>query len=401
MNPAVRRYRLLALLVIGLSLAACVSAPPPRPAHGTPVAWSSLPGWSEDRHAEAWPALLAGCERLRKRAEWKAICEDTELFPEPDDRTARAFFETRFEARVQVNGNGEASGLITGYYEPLLHGSHARTDRFRYPIYRPPADLLIVDLGEVYPELNGKRLRGRLAGRRVVPYFSRAQIDNGHAPLAGNELLWVDDPVGLFFLQIQGSGRVRLPDGRMVMVGYADQNGHPYQSIGRRLIDLGELKREEVNLDRIRAWLAANPERAMEVLNSNPSYVFFTELDASKPGPLGSLNVPLTRERSLAVDPAHVPLGLPVWVDTVLTTASTLEACRDAGPPRATGNTKPASAECAATPYRRLMFAQDTGGAIKGAVRADLFFGFGPEAEQRAGHLKSPGRLYVLVPRPR
>lgn len=377
--------RILSIAFAALLLPACVTPPPPATGIGGPVSWSQLPGWRDDRHAEAWPALLAGCRRLAKRAEWKTICEDTALFPAPDDDTARAFFETRFEARALTNGNGEASGLITGYYEPLLHGSYARSARFRYPVYRPPSDLLIVDLGDVYPELSGKRLRGRLVGRRVVPYLSRAQIDagNGHRetakvrpPLAGHELLWVDDPVVLFFLQIQGSGRVRLPDGRIVMVGYADQNGHPYQSIGRRLIEMGELKREEVSLDTIRAWLAGNPERAMEVLNSNPSYVFFTELDPSLPGPLGSLNVPLTRERSLAVDPAHVPLGLPLWVDTQ----------------------RP---DAAKTPYRRLMFAQDTGGAIKGAVRADLFFGFGPEAEQLAGNMKAPGRLYVFVPRPR
>ncbi len=368
-----------------MTLSACVTTERPPARDGQTVPWSQLPGWREDRHAEAWPALLAGCQRLKKRAEWKTICEDTALFPDPDDDTARAFFETRFEARALVNGNGETSGLITGYYEPLLHGSYARSARFRYPVYRPPPDLLIVDLGEVYPELNGKRLRGRLVGRRVVPYFSRAQIEagNGHTvpanirpPLAGNELLWVDDPVALFFLQIQGSGRVRLPDGRTVMVGYADQNGHPYQSIGRRLIEMGELPREQVSLDSIRAWLAANRDRAMEVLNSNPSYVFFTELDPSLPGPLGSLNVPLTRERSVAVDPAHVPLGLPVWVDTQRPDASQ-------------------------SPYRRLMLAQDTGGAIKGAVRADLFFGFGPEAEQLAGNMKAPGRLFVLVPRSR
>lgn len=373
MKTAVRWSRLALPPVLLLALTACVA--PRTPGTGE-LAWSQLPGWREDRHAEAWPALLAGCQRLKKRAEWKTICEDTALFPDPDNDTARAFFETRFEARALTNGNGESSGLITGYYEPLLHGSYTRSARFRYPVYRPPSDLLIVDLGDVYPELNGKRLRGRLVGRRVVPYFSRAQIDNGQAPLSGNELLWVDDAVGLFFLQIQGSGRVRLPDGRMVMVGYADQNGHPYQSIGRRLIDMGELKREDVSLDSIRAWLAANPDRAMEVLNSNPSYVFFTELDPSLPGPLGSLNVPLTRERSLAVDPAYVPLGLPVWVDTQRPDASQ-------------------------SPYRRLMFAQDTGGAIKGAVRADLFFGFGAEAEQLAGNMKAPGRLYMLVPRPR
>ncbi len=377
--------RLLAVAVFAVTLSACVTPERPGPGAAATVPWSQLPGWREDRHAEAWPALLAGCQRLKQRAEWKTICEDTALFPDPDPDTARAFFETRFEARALVNGNGGSNGLITGYYEPLLHGSYARSARFRYPVYRPPPDLLIVDLGEVYPELAGKRLRGRVVGRRVLPYFSRAQIDagNGHAaaaavrpPLAGHELLWVDDAVGLFFLQIQGSGRVRLPDGRTVMVGYADQNGHPYQSIGRRLIEMGALKREDVNLDSIRAWLAANPDRAMEVLNSNPSYVFFTELDPSLPGPLGSLNVPLTRERSVAVDPAYVPLGLPLWVDTQRPDASQ-------------------------SPYRRLMFAQDTGGAIKGAVRADLFFGFGPEAEQLAGNMKAPGRLYVLVPRAR
>ncbi|MEK6551566.1 MAG: MltA domain-containing protein, partial [Pseudomonadota bacterium] len=305
--------RLLVIAVIALTLSACATTERPSARDGETVPWSQLSGWRDDRHAEAWPALLAGCRRLAKRPEWKTICEDTALFPDPDDDTARAFFETRFEARALSNGNGESQGLITGYYEPLLHGSHARSARYRYPVYRPPSDLLIVDLGEVYPELSGKRLRGRLIGRRVVPYLSRAQIDagNGHVgaanvrpPLAGNELLWVDDPVGLFFLQIQGSGRVRLPDGRIVMVGYADQNGHPYQSIGRRLIEMGELKREEVSLDTIRTWLAGNPDRAMEVLNSNPSYVFFAELDSSLPGPLGSLNVPLTRERSVAVDPA-------------------------------------------------------------------------------------------------
>jgi len=363
-------------IVLALVLGGCATPERPAPGIGDRIPWSQLPGWTEDRHAEAWPALLAGCQRLQKRPDWTTICEDAALFPDPDDETARAFFETRFEARPLTNGNGEPDGLITGYYEPLLRGSRTRTRQYRYPIYRPPDDLLIVDLGELYPELAGKRLRGRLVGRRVVPYFSREQINNGRSPIKGNELLWVDDPVGLFFLQIQGSGRVRLPGGRIVFVGYADQNGHPYQSIGRRLIEMGALKREDVSLDSIRAWLASNPDQATELLNSNPSYVFFTIRDNGQAGPLGSLNVPLTPERSVAIDPSYIPLGLPLWVDT----------------------RRPDGSEA---PYRRLMFAQDTGGAIKGVVRADLFFGFGPEAEQLAGNMKAPGRLFVLTPRAR
>ena len=295
------------------------------------------------------------------------------LFPSPDDDTARAFFETRFVAHDVSGNNGAAEGLITGYYEPLLEGSRAPSERFRYPIYQRPDDLLVVDLGELYPELKDRRLRGRVEGRRVVPYFSRAEIANGAAKrLAGRELVWVDDAVALFFLQIQGSGRVQLPDGSTLYVGYADQNGHPYQAIGKKLIELGALKPEEVNLESIRDWLKAHPVEARDVLNSNPSYVFFVLRDPTLPGPLGSLQAPLLPERAVAVDPAYIPLGAPVWLDTALS-----------GPPRAI----PAA-----------MRAQDTGGAIKGPVRADVFFGFGAEAERLAGAMKSRGRLYVLTP---
>jgi membrane-bound lytic murein transglycosylase A len=216
----------------------------------------------------------------------------------------------------------------------------------------------------------------------VVPYLSRGEIGNGAGAerLKGNELLWVDDPVGLFFLQVQGSGRVQLPDGSVVRVGYADQNGHPYQSIGAQLVARGALAREEVNLDSIRVWLAAHPDEAEDVLNSNPSFVFFAlrepPAETSVDGPLGSLNVALTPQRSAAVDPSFIALGSPLWLDTTLPGAE----------PR---------------PYRRLLFAQDTGGAIKGPVRADVFFGHGPAAERLAGHMKQPGRLYVLLPQAR
>lgn len=363
------------LLGCGLAIAGC-SAVPRAPGIGAPVSWTALAGWDAERPAAAWTALAQSCRKLPTRdARFRDICADMKLFPALDDAIARAFFETRFLPHAVVNETGGDEGLITGYYEPLLNGSRVPTGRFRYPLYRAPDDLVTVELGALYPELNGKRVRGRLDGKRVVPYYSRAEIANGARRLAGNELLWVDDPVALFFLHIQGSGRVRLPSGEMLNVGYADQNGHPYQAIGRRLIEMNVLKPEDVNLQSIRAWLAANPNQASAVLNSDPSYVFFALRDPNLPGPLGALDVPLEAERAIAVDPAFIPLGVPVWLDTTL----------------------PGDA----TPYRRLVYAQDTGGAIKGPVRADLFFGFGDDAERRAGHMKQPGRVYVLLPRAR
>lgn len=343
------------------------------PGIGRPVAWSQLPGWPEARLSEAWPALRLNCKVMAAReARWRALCQDLELLPaQADEALARAFFETRFTPHELRNESGGREGLITGYYEPLLYGSLTKSDRFRYPVYGLPKDLLVVDLGELYPELKGKRVRGRLEGRRVVPYYSRAEIKNGRLTLAP-VLVWVDDPVALFFLHIQGSGRIRLEDGRVLHVGYADQNGHPYVSIGRKLIEMGALAPQAVDLDGIRAWLAAHPEQAEAVLDSNPSYVFFELRSGDLPGPLGALGVPLLAERAIAVDPAYVPPGAPVWLDT-----------------RLPGDE---------APYRRLVFAQDTGGAIKGAVRADLFFGFGPDAERRAGRMKQEGRLYVLLP---
>lgn len=356
----------LAKLAPALLLGACVTSP--APGIGEPVSWGDVSGWREDRLVEAWPALEKSCERLPARdIRWREICADVSLFPQPDDATARAFFETRFQPHaVHGDPNRKHDGLITGYYEPLLHGSLKRSARFRYPVYGVPDDLLVVDLGGLYPELKDKRLRGRLDGRRVVPYLSRTEIaaKKINAPV----LAWVDDPAALFFLQVQGSGRIQLEDGEMFFVGYADQNGHPYHAIGSTLVNRGALKLEDVNLDSIRAWLAANPAQAEAVLNSNPSYVFFARREQPA---VGALSVPLTPRRSVAVDPAFIPLGMPLWLETTLPDTTAL---------------------------RRLMFAQDTGGAIKGPVRADVFFGFGPEAEKLAGNMKQPGRMLVLLP---
>jgi membrane-bound lytic murein transglycosylase A len=211
----------------------------------------------------------------------------------------------------------------------------------------------------------------------VVPYYTRAEIEGPQRPLAGNELVWVDDAVDRFFLHVQGSGRVRLPDGEILALDYADQNGHRYVAIGKVLVERGVMPLEEVSLPSLRAWLAAHPDKRRGLFNANPSYVFFRLRDARRPEPIGTLGVPLTPRRSLAVDPDHIPLGLPVWLATRL-------------PAGDHGGGEP--------PFRRLVFAQDTGGAINGAVRADLFTGQGLPAEWLAGRMKQDGRLFMLEP---
>jgi membrane-bound lytic murein transglycosylase A len=271
-----------------------------------------------------------------------------------------------------VNGEGNASGLVTGYYEPLLRGSRNRAKGFEQPVRGAPSDLLNVDLSALFPELKDKRVRGRLEGNKVVPYWTRAEITARGDRVPAPTLLYVDDAVELFFLQVQGSGRVRLPDGSMVRLNYADQNGHPYQSIGRVLVDRGELKLEEASMQGIQGWARANPARLQGLLDANPSYVFFREVPNTPGGPIGALGVPLTAERSIAVDPRSVPLGAPVFLAT----------------------TRPNSNR----PLNRLVMAQDTGGAIKGAVRADFFWGFGKEAGEQAGRMKQNGRMWVLLP---
>jgi membrane-bound lytic murein transglycosylase A len=374
-----RSTRLFAAAFLAVFLAGCATLPPDTLPDRS-LDWSELPGWSEERPAEVWAALGLNCQRMAKRdARWRAICADAELFANPDDDIARAFFETRFEPVRLHNENDSDDGLITGYYEPLLRGSLTKDTRHHYPLYGRPDDLVVVDLGELYPELRDKRVRGRLAGKRVVPYPSRAEI-GANGGIKAPVLAWVDDPVALFFLQVQGSGRVQLADGRVLRVGYVDQNGHPYQAIGKRLIERNALTYEELSLQSIRAWLAAHPDEAEDVLNSNPSYVFFEVRDGELPGPLGSLNVPLVPERAVAIDPGYVALGSLLYLDTNL--------------PANGGAFNGAVGE----PYRRLVFAHDTGGAIKGAVRADVFFGFGPRAEWFAGHMKNPGRLFLLKP---
>jgi membrane-bound lytic murein transglycosylase A len=357
-----------------------------------------LPGWYSDRIDEAWPALRESCRALATRraaAPWLEACRAAEAMPAADTRDparVRAFFERHFVPwrliAVDADGTENDRGLITGYYEPLLRGSRSRDARYRYPLYGVPDDLVTVDLAALYPQLKGQRIRGRLEGRRLLPYFSRGEIDRGVASLKGRELLWVDDRLDAFFLEIQGSGRVQLPDGSVVRIGYADQNGHPYRAIGRVLVERGELTLEEASMQGIRNWALANPDKVTPLLHSNPSRVFFRELPplaasaaaastaSGAPGavgPPGSLGVPLTPMRSIAIDPRSVMLGAPVWLATV----------------------DPLDGK----PIERLTFAQDTGGAIIGAIRADLFWGFGNAAGESAGRMREFGAMWMLLPR--
>jgi membrane-bound lytic murein transglycosylase A len=336
-----------------------------------PATWDGVEGWPGEAVEDALAAFLRSCIALRADP-WPAVCDRARALDAGDAAGVRAFFESNFVPHQVVNPDGSVEGTVTGYYEPLLRGARTQSAVFRYPIYAPPEDLLVVDFGELYPEMRPLRLRGRVEGRRVVPYYSRAEIEAGRAPVAGRELLYTDDPVELFFLQIQGSGRVVLDTGETVRVSYADQNGHPYRSIGRLLVERGELTVDQASMQGIKAWGQRNPEQLGALLAENPSYVFFRELPATAEGPPGALGVALTAGRSLAVDPRAVPLGAPVFLAT----------------------TRPNAQE----PLRRLMLAQDTGGAIKGAVRADLYWGSGIEAGTLAGRMRQPGRLWVLLP---
>jgi len=338
----------------------------------SPASFAELPGWSTDDLAQAWGAFRASCRALRFRDHWRDVCQQAEALDAPDTAAVRAYFEANFIPYRAANPDGSTSGLVTGYYEPRLRGSRERRAPYVHPLYAPPEDLLVVDLVSVAPETRHLRLRGRLDGRRVVPYYSRAEIENGTAPVTGKEIVYVDDAIEAFFLQIQGSGRVRLESGDELRIGYADQNGHPYQSIGRYLVEKGELTLGAASMQGIQAWARANPARVVELLNQNPSYVFFRELPALEAGPLGAQGVPLTTERSIAVDPRYVPLGAPVYLAT----------------------TRPSSD----VPLERLVIAQDTGGAIRGPVRADFFWGTGEEAGRLAGRMRQQGEMWVLLP---
>lgn len=386
-----KRFRIRASIgAIAILLSGCSTLPAEKPVAITakpvpaievkgdvlrPASFAALPGWDKDDLRESWPAFGASCDALIKKAEWKESCTIARDVNGTDQKSVRQFYEAFFVPYQVFNPDGTDTGLVTGYYEPLLRGSRKRIGIYQTALYRVPEDLLTVDLANVYPELKAMRLRGRLQGNKVVPYPARAELVKSGS-LNGKEILWIEDAIDAFFLQVQGSGRVQLADGgATVRVAYADQNGYPYKSIGRYLVDRGEMTLDQASAQSIKSWYAAHPERQQELLNANPSYVFFKEepvLDPKK-GPKGALGVALTPQRSIAVDSQFIPLGAPVYLVT----------------------TQPNSA----TPLQRLMMAQDTGGAIKNAVRADYFWGFGTEAGEKAGRMKQRGAMWVLLPK--
>ncbi|MFP6760056.1 MAG: murein transglycosylase A [Alphaproteobacteria bacterium] len=350
----------------------------------TPTSYDALAGWRDDRHAEALVAFARSCERLIRLAddrtlgadgiagtvaEWRPPCDAIGTVPAGDDSAARGYFEFWF-APFEISDRGRTNGLFTGYYEASLDGARAPSARFSTPLHARPANLVTVDLGVFRDEFKGERIAGRVIDGRLMPFHDRATIDAGALDGDDLEVVWVDDPVDAFFLHIQGSGRIALADGSELRVGYAAQNGHAYTAVGRILIADGEVTREAMSMQAIRSWLAANPDRARDLMNRNRSYVFFTVLDGD--GPLGSEGVALTPGRSLAVDRRFLPMSVPLWLDSTMPGEQ---------------------------PLRRLMIAQDTGGAIKGAVRGDVFWGHGEDAADIAGRMKARGRYYLLLPR--
>ena len=374
-----RRQGAAALLVL-LLLAGCRTAPP-RPTTSAPrvdyvaARWVDLPGWNADALAQAWPALLASCH-LQSRPGWNEVCAAAAQLPAATDDGVRAFLMANFQPLRLVRESAartpaQTTGLLTGYFEPQLRGSRTHLPGFDTPLYSAPEDLLTVDLGSVVPELKGRRLRGRLVGRTVVPYFPRAQLAIDPA-LQGHEIVWLENALDGFLLEVQGSGRIQLEDGTVIRLGYADQNGQPYRSIGRYLVEQGQLSVEQAGIPGIRAWLDLHPERLREVLDANPSVVFFQEQPLGDPalGPRGAQGLALTPGRSIAVDPAYIPLGTPVYLAV-------------SGDPT----------------LQRLVLAQDTGGAISGAPRADFFCGTGEAAAALAGTLRAQASLWVLWPR--
>ena len=327
----------------------------------------------QDEASQAWSAWLHGCKKLIEINDWKNSCEAAKNLSSPSNIEVIEYLHKYFNIYKAKNEDGSQEGLITGYYQPVLKGSRTKTKKYKIPLYTTPYDLITVDLSEVYPDLKYKRLRGRIEGDKLIPYFTREEIAKKEYPLQGNELLWVENPVESFFLEIQGSGLIKFEDGSTTQVGYSNQNGHPYRSMGLALIKKGELKRNKVSMQSIKSWAKRNKRKLQRFLNANPSTVFFKELPSGLPGPIGSLGVPISSRRSVAVDRKFIPLGAPIFLST----------------------TEPNSD----IPLNKLMMAQDTGGAINGGVRADFYWGQGKIAGSKAGSMKQSGEIWVMLPK--
>jgi membrane-bound lytic murein transglycosylase A len=393
--------RLVAAAAIMLGAATMTHASTQRPllripnAQIEPVGWSAVEGWTEDNQAEAFAAYFKSCEAILRgtkamreaRPFYGALYEACRVAADikpKDAAEARAFFEANFRP-VRITPLGEPAGFVTGYYEPIVIGSRTKSEEFAYPLYRKPPNLLpggrmlargSVAASSAKSKGKGKKKR-RAARHRLVPFHERASIDDG--VLAGRELeiCWLKDPIDAFFVHIQGSVRVRLEDDKMLRLNYLAQNGHPYYAVGRYLIERKIVSKEEMSMDRIRQWMEANPAEGKELRRRNKSYVFFRETNlAENEEAIGAQGISLTAWRSIAVDRNIHVYGTPFFIAAEL----------------------PIESEQPTTKFRRLMVAQDTGGAIIGPARADIYFGAGDEAGRISGRLRHSGRFVMLVP---
>jgi membrane-bound lytic murein transglycosylase A len=354
-----------------------------------PLAWSDVPGWGDDDQLAAFQTFRASCKSIVAQhdapAEPKALgaslgapCRAARTSEISDGAKARTFFESNF-VPLEISRLGQDAGFVTGYYEPIIDGSRVQTDVYKVPVYRRPSNLFMRGYSQASPDLPNKGQVFRKIGRRkLVPYYDRGQIEDGILAGRGIEICWVKDQTDLLFAQIQGSARIRLPDGSTLRINYDSYNGYPYTAVGRVLVDRGIFTRDEMSMQKIREWMDANPDGAKDVRRQNRSYVFFREVQLSdKDEAIGAQGIPLTPGRSIAVDKSLHVYGTPFFISGDL----------------------PIESEKSKTPFRRLMIAQDTGSAIVGPARADLYFGGGSDAGKIAGRLKSNARFVMLVPK--
>jgi len=359
------------------------------------ISYNELVGWSKDKHSKALVTFLKSCLNIKHRSPetelgirgfagrvktYQRICNRAKMVkPKMNHKASKTFFENWFEP-YKIESFSSDFGLFTGYYEPELNGSRVFSKKFKFPIYKRPNDLISSDLGLFKREWKGRQVSGRLKGNKIVPFATRKSIEMGALAGRGLELLWVDNAIDVFFLHIQGSGRIRLDTGEIIKVGFSGRNGQPYFAIGRELVKMGELTKSNVSMQKIRTWLESNPNKARDLMNKNKSYVFFREIKNKKTtkhsgldGPIGAAGIPLTAGRSLAIDRAYFAMGLLFWIDTM----------------------DPLTKK----PLQKLMVSQDTGGAIVGPIRGDYFWGSGKKAYEAAGLMKEKGKLFILLPK--
>ena len=355
----------------------------------TPLAWADVAGWALDDHVLAYKAFRVSCASIAAQknppddskalgASLREPCRAARSQELTDDVKARAFFESNF-LPVQISRLGEDAGFVTGYYEPILEGSRTQTDVFNVPVYRRPSNLFVRGFTQDSPSLPNKGQVFRKIGRRkLVPYYDRAEIEDGAIAGRGLEICWLKDQTDLLFAQIQGSARIRLQDGSTIRINYDSHNGYPYTAVGRILIDRGIIPKEQMSMQKIREWMEQNPDGANDVRRQNRAYVFFHEVPLSdKDEPVGAQGVPLTPGRSIAVDNSLHVYGTPFFIAGEL----------------------PIDSPQSKTPFRRLMVAQDTGSAITGPARADIYYGAGPEAGRISGRFRHNMRFVMLVPK--